>query len=1132
MANIVKSVEKFDLALSALTVSGQLSKSQNVDNCVPFMSTRGNSSTMRAHITDAYFSSTGSDDFINVARAYNNGTNYCKVYVVEFDPNEVKVQQGSFTLDGTTNTTVTISGVDQDRAAMSFYNVGTTGTDYASANLVRGKFASNSSLEFRRGTTNQSVNGHYFVFEALKDQFTVQSSDWSNVSTTDIELNPMSFVKGLLLSSYYSDYGGNSPPYHYARTFLWSRKNIRINKSSGSSTVYGTSFFIEFADNKRHTQQWYPYFSSSATSVQYDLKYPVDLDYSMAILDNFQSIVTVSFNNSSYTHNAFCTAELLTASGVEIYRNNSGAVSYGSLQVFDWKGVDISIGSNSSPLASGISCVKSVENSIITITGEDKYIDYALTKGQDISNCVPFISSRGDSNTYSKQMYNVWFESPNLVCINRGGNTGAISVIHLNIVEFYPEQVKVNSDVIYISGQYYTTTISSVDLSKTVLIFNGSLATNGNADSSYVRGKFTSASGIELYRMGTAGNWNGTYYTFEDLKNNFEVEQHTGSFSSYSRDYATMELEPACTFLIGSYAINLNGTSASYAQAMLTYQSTSIAGFNKYSSSYTCYYCYFMVKFIDGREHVQNIYQYFSSSDSTKTQSLYDRFIGHNDSIIAYSNTCPGSEVNTNNSSYIKFGWCSIELLPNNTLEMKLISAPSVDVKTAFSVIDWVGYKPTFPIVLKTKSFVRSIENIKFTLIDNDYQDIKYLTKGQISENCVPFYTLKSSSSNAGTYESMVACLIFTGNKIAACRGMYGSGMGRIDMTASVIEFNPNKVKIQRGHFYVSGTSTDITVEEVDLHRAFVVVSSYGYGVSNKYSHSFLESYFTNSTTLTVQRTTSDSGAIMGQYYIVEALNEEFYVQTVRGSTNSSIHNILYPEYTPTTSKSILIASVRSNYDGNGPSYGCTRIYNDLQSVYTNKYSSNSNTYYTIFVVDFDKSLDIVTQQRFFSFSSSESVKESSINKVSENSTAIVVPTQSVNSTVNTTNAGHFPYAFSEIVLTTSGTKVEASLSQAPGVDVRSFAQIVEFPEFSTHYFDGTVTERGLPAAGRIVRAYRRDTGDLMDETVSASGTGYFYLETTYSGAHDIVCLDDLAGYSYNDLIYGDVLPTVISGAP
>lgn len=71
--------------------------------------------------------------------------------------------------------------------------------------------------------------------------------------------------------------------------------------------------------------------------------------------------------------------------------------------------------------------------------------------------------------------------------------------------------------------------------------------------------------------------------------------------------------------------------------------------------------------------------------------------------------------------------------------------------------------------------------------------------------------------------------------------------------------------------------------------------------------------------------------------------------------------------------------------------------------------------------------------------------------------------------------------------------------------------------------FSGYVYEQGSPAS-RILYLHYRDDGSLID-TTTASGNGYYYLETTYSGSHYIVCLDDESGEDYNDLIIGNVYP-------
>lgn len=77
-------------------------------------------------------------------------------------------------------------------------------------------------------------------------------------------------------------------------------------------------------------------------------------------------------------------------------------------------------------------------------------------------------------------------------------------------------------------------------------------------------------------------------------------------------------------------------------------------------------------------------------------------------------------------------------------------------------------------------------------------------------------------------------------------------------------------------------------------------------------------------------------------------------------------------------------------------------------------------------------------------------------------------------------------------------------------------------------YFSGYVFEDGT-ASSRTVYLHKRFDGSLED-TVVSNESGYYYLETTSSGSHYIVCLDDEAGKDYNDLIIGGVYPTTILG--
>lgn len=74
-----------------------------------------------------------------------------------------------------------------------------------------------------------------------------------------------------------------------------------------------------------------------------------------------------------------------------------------------------------------------------------------------------------------------------------------------------------------------------------------------------------------------------------------------------------------------------------------------------------------------------------------------------------------------------------------------------------------------------------------------------------------------------------------------------------------------------------------------------------------------------------------------------------------------------------------------------------------------------------------------------------------------------------------------------------------------------------------SHCFSGTVSVNDIPAE-RDLKIFRRDNGLFLD-TVTSSGTGEYYFESSFGGYHNIVCVDDLALPNYNDLLMSKCLP-------
>lgn len=69
-------------------------------------------------------------------------------------------------------------------------------------------------------------------------------------------------------------------------------------------------------------------------------------------------------------------------------------------------------------------------------------------------------------------------------------------------------------------------------------------------------------------------------------------------------------------------------------------------------------------------------------------------------------------------------------------------------------------------------------------------------------------------------------------------------------------------------------------------------------------------------------------------------------------------------------------------------------------------------------------------------------------------------------------------------------------------------------------YLSGTVLDDAGSPCARTVRAYRRDTGALIGSTTSNATTGAWSIQGIDGVESQIVCLDDGAGTTHNDLIH------------
>ncbi|HLG25100.1 MAG TPA: DUF2341 domain-containing protein [Candidatus Nanoarchaeia archaeon] len=218
--------------------------------------------------------------------------------------------------------------------------------------------------------------------------------------------------------------------------------------------------------------------------------------------------------------------------------------------------------------------VYSVENFTITLASGVANASAIVTKGQNLSNSIPFASRMsndptGTTDNWASMNANVSFSGSNSVIVERGETTSTVTV-NIYVVEFNPVQVRVQrgSFAMAAASSQATSSVTAVNTNKTAMVFYyGGLGTNPEHGANAVRGNFTANNTLRFSRGGTTGAIAGSYYLFEDLGNNFNVQPVDFSLSAaqVNSTHAVNELNLNRTFLIGSYEVedtgDLDGTA-------------------------------------------------------------------------------------------------------------------------------------------------------------------------------------------------------------------------------------------------------------------------------------------------------------------------------------------------------------------------------------------------------------------------------------------------------------------------------------------------------------------------------------------------------------------------------------------
>lgn len=402
----------------------------------------------------------------------------------------------------------------------------------------------------------------------------------------------------------------------------------------------------------------------------------------------------------------------------------------------------------------------------------------------------------------------------------------------------------------------------------------------------------------------------------------------------------------------------------------------------------------------------------------------------------------------------------------------------------------------------------------------------------------IPFVTFAFNGVSTDIISPLFVDVYFSGTPgSVSINFQRGEAEGTAYVTAYVVEIDTNEVDVQYKSFSITSSSTDSTTSITSVTEAKTFLVAYyrwAYTGAEYYYRSITRTRLLNPTTVDHKRDNT-GGDVDGHFWTVEDLGSNFSVQH---SSLDIIDPATSDEATITAvdmTKSFVISSYYNEYGDRDTRYaGVSSWLKDSTTVRIEQelnasFPADSHAAAQVITLEDE---DAYVQRNHQIWAGGDTIKQGSLSPEVELDYSIPwIPTLT-SMQWNDTDADNAVFFMTYF---NSSTQIEVTRA-ASGAGADVYWEAIQFRGAPSGFFAGYVTEQPTPASPETalttatVRAYRRDTGELMAETTSSGVGGYYYLETTYSGIHYLICLDPSGGETYNLLGYDLVYPTTFSG--
>lgn len=205
-----------------------------------------------------------------------------------------------------------------------------------------------------------------------------------------------------------------------------------------------------------------------------------------------------------------------------------------------------------------------------------------------------------------------------------------------------------------------------------------------------------------------------------------------------------------------------------------------------------------------------------------------------------------------------------------------------------------VAIGPTSAPSSYTDSVILSVEKVTLTFSGAASVQDQDLTLGQNWQNCTPFMsTREAGAAVTDAFANRLTNVAFSDNAGTANVAAALTTGDDIQLEIFVVEWDPTKVNVQQhGWSITAGNQTNggQAITSVDLSKSFLIHSARQTSVAtsaDEYQEYITRCRFTSSTGVVISRI-GVSGALQGNFWVVECIGSEFSVQSFDFSSTSS----------------------------------------------------------------------------------------------------------------------------------------------------------------------------------------------------------------------------------------------------